>query len=140
MSNSDTITHETALSRFTSAFRLAAPDVARRRHISERTGICTRTLDAYSSGQSTPGLSNLMSLAAVLGPAFLSDVLAPIGMVVTQPDLSAEDGQMLTDLLDHAHRLSEALDRGFVSHKDQKDLAPSARALGVSLIGFAAKA
>jgi len=46
----------------------------------DATGIDRRTIDAYRRGESTPGLSKLLRLSAVLGPAIINDVFGLAGL------------------------------------------------------------
>ncbi|MFX4223568.1 MAG: hypothetical protein ACMVO3_22850 [Thalassobaculum sp.] len=138
MSNDLGITQDVAIKRMRGAIRLAIPDAARRRHVSEVTGIPVRTLESYGNGEAAPTLVNFLLLARVLGAAFVTDVLSPAGLQVSRLEPGSIDPhELLTASLTNAAALSAALDDGRLDHRERLALAPNARELGCNLIAFA---
>ena len=140
MSVIDTLAHDRVAARLQAAIRLYIPDAARRRSVSEVSGINERTLKSYQEG-ATPGLHVLLALSDALGPAFVSDLFSMIGMYAARTECQpAADQDRLTRLLAHASQLSQALEDGFIDHREHMALAPQARELGTALIEFAGRA
>lgn len=116
-----------AIARFSDAFGLF---VGRGRRFSVEalaaaTGIPARTIRAYKDGEACPGHLNLITLMAVLPPAFCNEVIAPAGLEAAR---RAEGGDPCTyaanrAVLTAAQRLGEMLADGRFCQKDQDELA-----------------
>lgn len=138
MSNDFGITQDVALKRLKAAIRLAIPDAARRRHVSEVTGVPIRTLESYGNGEAAPTLVNFLLLGKALGAAFVTDVMSPTGLQVSRLEPGSIDPhELLTATLRNAAALSAALDDGRLDHRERLALAPAARELGCDFIAFA---
>lgn len=131
MKNEPIIPHDLAARVIEDALRLR---VGRgKRHsfaaLSDATGIPTRTLESYVQG-ATPGLSGLLSICAVLGPSFTSDVLGVCGQ-------SARDGRedepehmrVLCELGRLTTMIADAVEDGHVDHREAAEIRPVAQAL-----------
>lgn len=129
MNNGPVIPQDLAAQRLEDALRLR---VGRGRRysfasLSDATGIKTRTLESYAQGAS-PSLANLLSLFAVLGPGFTSDILSAAGQ-------SAKDGttddpehmRALCTLTGFAAQLAEAVEDGYVDHREAAQMQPVAQ-------------
>lgn len=131
MSNGPIIPHDLAARRIEDALRLR---VGRgRRHsfvaLADATGIPTRTLESYVQG-ATPGLSGLLSLCAVLGPSFTSDILAACGQVASEADPDAPDYvRAMGKMGDMVSTVSAALADGHVDHREAAQMRPVAAEL-----------
>lgn len=131
MRNEPLIPHDLAARRLEDALRLR---VGRgRRHsfngLSDATGIPARTLESYVQG-ATPGLNSLLSICAVLGPSFTSDVLGLCGQSAS--DVSNDDPEHMQVLAASGAlitRISEAIADGHVDHREAAQLRPMAAAL-----------
>lgn len=131
MSNGPIIPHDLAAQRIEDALRLR---VGRgKRHsftgLSDATGIPSRTLESYVQG-ATPGLPALLSLFAVLGPSFTSDVLSACGQVARSDEADdAEHMQTVTLMGELIATISDALADGHVDHREAAQMRPAAQAL-----------
>ncbi|WP_138069808.1 hypothetical protein [Sulfitobacter sp. EhC04] len=131
MSKSPLVPHDLAASRIEDALRLR---VGRgRKHsfpaLSDATGIPTRTLESYVQG-ATPGLSALLSLCAVLGPSFASDVLSVCGLSASEATTDQpEHMRVLGAMGALIHSVSEAVADGHVDHREAARLRPMAAEL-----------
>lgn len=139
-SNVGAIPLELVAERLRSALRLSCPDRARRVLLAEASGVAERTLENYITGYCTPGLGNLFSIMRALGPAFVSDILQPIGMQASRIEFddAMPDAEQLTAILRYGAQWSAAIERGHMNHRDRAALAPGARQLGCALIAWAA--
>lgn len=128
MGKTTLIPHETAVRCIEDALRLR---VGRGRRytfqgLSDATGIPTRTLESYVEG-ATPGLSGLLTLCAVLGPSFTSDILSPTGLSAQDASTVDPDHQRLLSAgCAFAAQLSEALEDEKVDHREAAQLRPVA--------------
>lgn len=123
-----TISSELCQETFTDAFRR---HVGRGKRwsagdLSETSGIDERTINGYQAGEVAPSLYRLLRIAAVLGPAFMSDVLAPAGMGgVERLDPEVSDAQAVARALVRQGGL--VLDRladGVFCHRDKAITGP----------------
>lgn len=131
MSNQPIIPHDLAARCMEDALRLRVGRSKRYSFaaLSDATGIPQRTIESYVQG-ATPGLPAILSLFAVLGPGFTSDVLAPT-------DQSARPGsndepehmQTLCCLTRLAAQIAEAVEDGHVDHREAAQLRPVAQEL-----------
>lgn len=131
MRNGILISQEDAARRMEDALRLR---VGRGRRfsfpaLSDATGIPTRTLESYVQG-ATPGLAALLSLCAVLGPAFTSDILAACGQTAQEASHDEpEHLRVLGALGGLIAQISEAVADGHVDHREAAQLRPMAAQL-----------
>ena len=131
MSKGTIIPHDLAARRIEDALRIR---VGRGRRysfsaLSDATGIPTRTLESYVQG-ATPGLCALLSLCAVLGPSFTSDVLAPCGQVASEADPDAPEHMRVVSMMGGmVAAVSDALADGHVDHREAAELRHMAQEL-----------
>ena len=131
MSKPSLIPHDTASAAIERALRLR---VGRGRKytwsgVSDATGVAPRTLESYVQG-ATPGLPAFLSLCAALGPGFTSDVLAACGQVAHESDIhEPEHLKVLTALTRLSASLAEAVEDGYVDHREAAALRPEAQRL-----------
>lgn len=131
MSNGPIIPHDLAARRIEDALRLR---VGRgKRHsfasLSDATGIPTRTIESYVQG-ATPGLAALLSLCAVLGPGFTTDVLSPCGQSASSIDADQpEHMRAVAAMGSIIATISEAMKDGFIDHRERAQLRPMAAEL-----------
>ncbi|MCR9256202.1 MAG: hypothetical protein NXI16_08920 [Alphaproteobacteria bacterium] len=139
MTKEPMLTHDYVAKRLETALRLYMPDAARARSVENATGVPCRTLKSYREGN-TPGLANFLAMCKALGPGFTSDILSMVGQSAHAIDGEADaDAERLTDLLTHAAAMSKAMEDGRIDHREFRELAPMARALGADLIAFSAR-
>lgn len=125
----DELTHKTALEVFQSAFvrrvgvgpgRLSYSD------LELSTDIPARTLKSWREGAAMPQLENLLKLAAVFGPSFMSELLHVVGQGGV--DLLEHDKSnphaCLADLAGSIHNISERLADGVFCHVDKRVTGP----------------
>ncbi len=126
MTETTVATHHDVQERFTSALRVfvgqgRAYSVA---SIAEASGIPHRTMKAYHQGQATPGLQNLLSLVAVLPPAFANALLEYAGLTgahrVDGPNLTPH--KVLAQMCDEAAQLAHELSDGELNHIERAEL------------------
>lgn len=131
MRNEPLIPHDHAARLIEDALRLR---VGRgKRHsftgLADATGIPARTLESYVQG-ATPGLAGLLTLCAVLGPSFTSDVLAPTGLSATDgSEVEPEYPRALTVLSEALAALAAALEDGHVDHREKAVLKQAMEAV-----------
>ncbi|MBO9441398.1 helix-turn-helix transcriptional regulator [Phaeobacter italicus] len=129
MTNETVIPQDLAIRKLEDALRLR---VGRGRRYSfaglaDATGIKTRTLESYVQGAS-PSLANLLSLCAVLGPGFTSDLLSVAGQSAKEGTTDdPEHMRMLSVLTGFSHQLAEAVEDGHVDHREAAQLQPVAQ-------------
>lgn len=129
MTNASVIPQDLAIQKLEDALRLR---VGRGRRysfaaLSDATGIATRTLESYVQGAS-PSLGNFLSLCAVLGPGFTSDVLALTGQNAKEGTLDdPEHMRVLCCLTGFSAQLAEAVADGYVDHREAAQLKPVAQ-------------
>lgn len=131
MSNGPIIPHDLAARRIEDALRLRVGRGKRYSFngLSDATGIPPRTLESYVQG-ATPGLSALLSLFAVLGPGFTSDVLSACGQSASTCDNDApEYMQTMAASGSLVAQLADALADGHVDHREAAQLRSHAAAL-----------
>lgn len=88
--------------------------------LEDATGIPARTLRSYAGEGATPGLFAFLSLCAVLGPSFTSDVLAPCGQSACATEESEADYMgALAVMGEGVAMLAEALSDGKVDHRER---------------------
>lgn len=94
--------------------------------LSEATGIDQRTLRAYHTGENAPCLHKLLRIGAALGPAFMSDVLAPAGMGGVERIGAAESNAQIVagELVEKANEILKRLADGVFDHRDKLAVAP----------------
>jgi hypothetical protein len=98
--------------------------------LSEATGIPERTLRSYVDG-TTPPLHAFLSLGAVLGPGFVSDILAEIGQTASDIEAQAPDHmKVLTAGCGFVAMLSDAMADGKVDHREAAQLRELAAEFG----------
>jgi hypothetical protein len=129
MKNGSIIPQDLALQKLDDALRIR---VGRGRRysfasLSDATGIATRTLESYVHGAS-PTLANFLSLCAVLGPGFTSDVLAVSGQSAKEGTLDdPEHMRVLCHLTSLSAQIAEAVADGYVDHREAAQLKPIAQ-------------
>lgn len=131
MNNGPVIPQDVAAQRLEDALRLR---VGRGRRYSftglyDATGIPTRTLESYVHGASPP-LCNVLSLCAVLGPAFTSDLLSVAGQSAKEGTTDdPEHMRTLSCLTGLAAQIAQAVEDGHVDHREAAALRPVAQEL-----------
>lgn len=131
MSNGHIIPHDLAARKIEDALRLRVGRGKRYSFagLSDATGIPPRTLESYVQG-ATPGLSALLSLFAVLGPGFTSDVLSACGQSASTCDNdSPEHIKVMSMMGAMIAKTSDALADGHIDHREAAELRPMAAAL-----------
>lgn len=131
MSNSPLIPHDLAARRIEDAIRLRVGRGKRYsfQALSDATGIPLRTCESYVHG-ATPGLAGLLSLCAVLGPQFTSDILGLCGQTAKSADADApEHFRVLSALGELTSEIAEAVADGHVDHREAAQLRPLAQGL-----------
>lgn len=135
MANCNSISAELAQETFTDALRRL---VGRGKEwsvaaLSEATGIDERTINSYRTGETAPCLHKLLRIAAVLGPAFVTEVLAPAGLGGVERIGHAEsDAQsVVRRLVGQTREILERLADGVFDHRDKA-------VTGVELVELAA--
>lgn len=129
MSMIDEISHKRALEVFHCAFvRRVGVGPARVSYseLERLTDIPVRTLKSWREGAAMPQLENLLKLAAVFGPAFMSELLHPIGQGgVELIDHARSDAvTCLADLAAPLHDISRRLADGVFCHADKASVGP----------------
>ena len=91
--------------------------------LEDATGIPSRTLRSYAGEGATPGLHALLSLFAVLGPSFTSDVLAETGQAA-QPTSEADADYMgaLSLFGSATSQIAEAMADGKIDHRERAEI------------------
>jgi transcriptional regulator with XRE-family HTH domain len=131
------ISSDLARDRFTDAFRRQVghdkPFTVSR--LAELTGIDERTINAYRGGQATPNFCKLLRIGTVLGPAFVSELLAAIGMggVEAIEEATVNATGIARDLVGEGHRILERMADGSFDHRDRAQTAPELRKLATAL-------
>lgn len=132
MRNSPLIPHDLAATRLEDALRLRVGRGKRYSFsaLSDASGVPTRTLESYVQGATPSGLSTFLSIAAVLGPSFTSDILEACGqsaseMTTDQPEHMRAVGVMGALI----QSVSEAVADGHVDHVEAARLRPMAAEL-----------
>lgn len=98
--------------------------------LSDATGIPRRTIESYKDGSATPGLANLLSLFAALGPSFTSDILAACGQCARSgTDDEPEHMRVLTALGSLTAQIAEAVEDGQVDHREAAAIRPTVQHL-----------
>lgn len=131
MRNAPLISQEDAARRIEDALRLRVGRGRRYSYpaLSDATCIPTRTLESYVQG-STPGLHTLLSLCAVLGPSFTSDVIGMCGQTASAADCDGpEHLRVLAALGTLTAEISRAIEDGQVDHREAAQLRPLAQDL-----------
>lgn len=129
MTNETVIPQDLAIRKLEDALRLR---VGRGRRYSfaglaDATGIKTRTLESYVQGAS-PSLANLLSLCAVLGPGFTSDLLSVAGQSAKEGTTDdPEHMRALCTLTSFSAQLAEAVEDGHVDHREAAQMQPFAQ-------------
>jgi hypothetical protein len=119
-----------------------APFVGRGRRFSVQqlaaaSGVSARSLEGYVAGAATPGLAGLLSLMAVLPPAFADAVLAPAGLHASPADRQTATGfEICAGLGAATGDFAAALADGRIDHREAADLRARLRPLLPSLTGF----
>lgn len=97
--------------------------------LSDATGIPTRTLESYVQG-ATPSLAGFLSICAVLGPSFTSDILAACGQSAKDgTDAEPEHLRVLAALGALTAQIADAVEDGHVDHREAAALRPCAQRL-----------
>ncbi|KRS17512.1 hypothetical protein RIdsm_02515 [Roseovarius indicus] len=129
MSNNPLIPHELAVTRLQDALRLRVGRGKRYsvQGLADAARIKPRTIESYLSGDATPGLNGFISLCAVLGPAFTSDVLAEAGLVARSADADEPEHMRAISLMSEGTRMiADALADGYVDHQERAKIKPHA--------------
>lgn len=97
--------------------------------VADATGLSCRAVESYVQG-ATPGLHAFLSLCAVLGPGFASDVLRLAEMSAQSVDPAApEHMRILTSLGAVTAQVAEAMQDGHVDHREAAQIKPLAEEL-----------
>lgn len=142
MKNPPLVSHEAAAAAVRDALALYCG--RGRRYTSpaleEPTGIPSRTLLSYQSGDACPPLHNFLSLACVLGPGFFNAALrdTPFEVRETGPDPVAP-AETLAESCAFSASLAEALRDGRIDHRERPEILAHVRALQASLTALAAQ-
>lgn len=132
MSNSPLIPHDLAACAIEDALRLRVGRGRRYSYaaLADATGISQRALESYTAQGSTPSLAGLLSLCAVLGPGFASDILGLAGQTVSAADdAEAEHMRVLSSMGQLTSQIAQAVEDGHVDHREAAQLRPLAQSL-----------
>lgn len=94
-------------------------------YVAERLRIHRNTVENWYHGREVPSLSNFLKLCALLGPAFVSELLEAIGMqvgLITAAKTS--DFQFSAMLADSAACIAKCLADGAIDHCERKEVRP----------------
>ncbi|MDX2074684.1 MAG: hypothetical protein SFX19_10045 [Alphaproteobacteria bacterium] len=98
--------------------------------VSERLRIHRNTVENWYHGREVPSLSNYLKLCALLGPAFLCELLAPIGLgAAALESNSTTDFQFSAMLAESAAVIAKCLSDGSIDHRERNEVKPQLRQL-----------
>lgn len=140
MSKCGLVSHDVAASRLQRALNLF---VGRGRDhtvagVADAAMIKERTLRSYTEGSATPGFHMFLSLAKVLGPRWVNEILALIGMraeMLSEADESASTVQI--SLAKAQLLIAEAMADGEIDHVERRTLPAMLRSLAEQLLAWA---
>jgi hypothetical protein len=94
--------------------------------LQDATGIEARTLRSWRETDTMPHLVNLLKLAALFGPAFVDEILHPVGMGGVQRLDIARSNPIgcMADMTQVAAEISERLRDGVFCHRDKAAVGP----------------
>ncbi len=106
--------------------------------LAEATRLPARTLKSYRDGQSLPGLSAFVAMAAALPAAYANEVLAPAGLAGAfriEADAPSPHA-ILAEKAEMVRALATALADGRIDHREGAEMLPELRQFLSDLASF----
>lgn len=106
-------------------------------YVTERLRVHRNSVENWYYGREVPSLSNFLRLCMLLGPGFLCELLAPIGMEASSLDAAGTtDFQFSAMLTDSAAAIAKCLSDGSIDHREREEVKPQLRQLVQLLNSF----